>query len=114
MGRVTLRLPDELHRYLRRLGHRRGTSLNQVIVAALGETVHRDEEIGDERNALAEQVRLARVALADLTVEVDVHQPFPEGCPPTALPTDENAAESLPWLSPSLSMTVIDERRDRV
>ncbi len=36
MARVTLRLPEDLHRRLRATAERTGSSLNQLIVAALG------------------------------------------------------------------------------
>ncbi|RME49357.1 MAG: toxin-antitoxin system HicB family antitoxin, partial [Caldilineae bacterium] len=59
MGRLTVRLPDTLHRHLSSIARSEGVSLNQYIVyaltrqTALAYTVHHlsDEEIQQQRKA---------------------------------------------------------------
>jgi len=46
MARLTLRLPDDLHRRMRAASERTGASLNQLIVAALSDALARQAAEG--------------------------------------------------------------------
>ncbi len=114
MTRVTLRLPDELHQRLRVASQKAGTSLNQLIVTALNETVDGEEEAGREKDSLMEQVRHIRTILGDLVVEIDPSQFPPEVRPRPGLPKREELMKLLPRLNPPLSATLAEEREDRI
>jgi hypothetical protein len=110
---VTLRLPDDLHRRLRFTSERTGSSLNELIVAALSEALARGEVAGQEEGALLEQVQHVRRALGDLAVELDLrHVPLPLR-PSEDLPDSDTVRQSMPQLIPPLSATISVDREDR-
>ena len=66
MVRVTLRLPDDLHRRLREKSEEGGTSLNQTIVNALEDALPPDRLVWDESLPLDEKLRLVRAPFLTL------------------------------------------------
>ena len=113
MARVTLRLPEELHRRLRSTSERTGSSLNQVIVAALSEALARAEGARQAESPLLEQVQHVRRALGDLAVEVDASHLPPQLHPRDDLPDTDALRRSMPELVPPLSATISADREDR-
>jgi hypothetical protein len=109
--RVTLRLPDELHRRLEARARAAGASLNQTIVSTLHEALARAAPATDDR---AEALRHIRMALGDLVVALDDAELPPELRPADDLPDVDTLRESMPRLDPPLSRTIIDDRADRV
>ena len=114
MARVTLRLPEDLHRRLRSTSERTGSSLNQVIVAALSEALARGEGARQAESPLLEQVQHVRRALGDLAVEVDARQLPPHLRPREDLPDTDTLRQSMPELIPPLSATISADREDRI
>ncbi|MBI4493873.1 MAG: toxin-antitoxin system HicB family antitoxin [Chloroflexi bacterium] len=114
MARVTLRLPEELHRRLRAASERTGASLNQLIVAALREALARDAVVDQAEEALLEQVQHIRSALGDLAVELDVNHLPPHLRPREDLPHPDTLRRSMPELVPPLSATIVEDREDGV
>ena len=112
MTRLTLRLPDDLHDRLRNASSQTGQSLNQTIVSALSAAL--DETSPDaDQSPLREQLQQVRAALGDLIVEIDVSRFLAElGLADTH--SGEETLRSLPSLDPPLSITVIEDREDRV
>jgi hypothetical protein len=111
--RVTLRLPDDLHHRLEARSRAAGASLNQTIVSTLHEALaHTERDAADD--GPAEQVRLIRMALGDLVVELDETELPPELRPSEDLPDTDALRESMPRLDPPLSATVIADREDRI
>lgn len=113
MSRVTLRLPDDLHRKLQAESWRTGASLNQLIVSTLSEAVARDEAMDREQGHLAEQVKHIRSALGDLAVVLNTDSLPPHLHPEDDLPDPDVYRHSLPVLHPPLSATIIADREDR-
>lgn len=113
MPRVTLRLPDDLHRRLRSTSERTGVSLNQLIVAALSEVLARGEVVDQAEGSLLEQVQHIRRALADLAVELDLRHVPPHLRPSEGLPDTDTLRQSMPALIPPLSATISADREDR-
>ena len=114
MARVTLRLPEDLHRRLRSASERTGSSLNELIVAALSDALARAEVADESEGSLLEQVQHLRRALGDLVVEVDVSHLSPQLRPREDLPDTDTLRRSMPELVPPLSATIISDREDRV
>ncbi len=114
MARVTLRLPEDLHRRLRSASERTGSSLNELIVAALSEALARDELNGQAEGSLLQQVQHVRRALGDLVVEVDVSHLPPQLRPQDDLPDTDTLRQSMPALVPPLSATISADREDRI
>ena len=112
MVRVTLRLPEDLHRRLRAVSQRTGTSLNQLVVAVLGQAVARDDGATEDESYLKEQVNHIRTALGDLAVELDTDQLPSHLRPGEDLPDRAVFARTLPKLSPPLSATIIADREE--
>lgn len=114
MARVTLRLPEDLHRRLRSTSQRSGSSLNQVIVTALDGALRQGEPGGQADSSLLDQVRLVRRALGEMAVEVDAT--FLQGDAPFTedLPDTDTLRKSMPHLTPPLSSTISAEREDRL
>lgn len=113
MARVTLRLPENLHRRLRSTSERTGSSLNELIVAALSEALSRGEVVGQAEGSLLEQVQHIRWALGDLAVAVDASHLPPHLRPSEDLPDTDTLRRSMPELLPALSATIIADREDR-
>lgn len=113
VARVTLRLPEDLHRRLRSISERTGSSLNQVIVAALSEALARGTGAQRAESPLLEQVQHVRRALGDLVVEVDVSHLPPRLRPRDDLPDTDILRQSMPKLVPPLSATLSADREDR-
>lgn len=113
--RITLRLPDELHRRLEARSRAAGASLNQTIVSALHDSLsRRDSDADTGASDLQAQVQQVRLALGDLVAELDESE-LPEGLRAVELLPDADALRgSLPRLDPPLSATVIADREDRV
>lgn len=112
MTRLTLRLPDDLHRRVRGRCAEAGTSLNQFIVAAVREALARPRAEAGEAMTLQQRVKRLRAALGDMVVEID-----PAGFPEWerfagSLPGHEELARSLPRLDPPLSRTIAEEREE--
>ncbi len=68
-GRVALRLPKSLHRNAARLADREGTSLNQLIVAAVAEWVGANTLYAQMTQSLEQQVAEAAVRSMQAVVE---------------------------------------------
>ena len=114
MTRVTLQLPDDLHRRLQAHSRRTGASLNQVIVAALSEAAVSEEDArGEVEGPLKQRVENIRTALGDLAVTLDFEYLPPHLRPDDDLPDTDMFRHSLPQLDPPLSATIIAEREDR-
>lgn len=113
MPRVTLRLPEDLHRRLRSTSERTGTSLNQLIVAALSEALARGEVADQAEGSLLEQVQHVRRTLGDLAVELDLQHVPPYLRPSEDLPDTDTLRRSMPALIPPLSATISADREDR-
>lgn len=113
MARVTLRLPEDLHRRLRSASERTGSSLNELIVAALSEALARGEMADESEGSLLEQVQHVRRALGDLVVEVDVSHLPPDLRPSEELPDTDTLRQAMPELIPPLSTTISTDRDDR-
>jgi HicB family len=113
MARVTLRLPEDLHRRLRAVSQHRGASLNQLIVAILSEAQAHGRLLDQTQDPLLEQVQHVRRALGDLVVELDWSALPPHLQPGEDLPDAETLRHSLPELVPPLSATIIADREDR-
>lgn len=113
MIRVTLRLPEDLHRRLRSASERTGRSLNSLIVSTLDEAVPNGEEAVRFNRSLWEQLQQTRRALGDLAVDVDMNL-APHLWPTADLPDTDTLRESMPRLVPPFSATIIAERDDRV
>lgn len=113
MPRVTLRLPEDLHRRLRSTSERTGTSLNQLIVAALSAALARSEVADQAEGSLLEQVEHVRRTLGDLAVELDLRHVPPYLRPSEDLPDTDTLRRSMPSLVPPLSATMSADREDR-
>lgn len=112
MTRLTLRLPDSLHRRLLALSAEAGTSLNQLIVGALSEAATRPRPQPGQEDSLRERVQRLRAALGDMVVEIDPAD-FPAWVEfRDKLPSHEELARMLPRLDPPLSQTIIEEREE--
>jgi plasmid stability protein len=112
MARITLRLPDELHRRLRVAAREAGRSLNEEIVTILTERLDGESERQDETPLQRERRRI-REALGDLVVDFRPEDFAPFFHP---LPDDfdrDAFFNSLPRLDPPLSQTIIEDREDR-
>ena len=109
--RVTVRLPDELHRRLEARASSVGASLNQTIVSTLHEALARSND--DQTDDRAEERRRIRMALGDLVVEFDESDLPPELRPGDDLPDRDAFRESLPRLDPPISRAIIEDREDR-
>lgn len=105
MARVTLRLPDWLHRQLAEESHAAGRSLNQHIVDALNRSVR-----GDGSPELTERERfrraLGKLALSDEQVAAMVGPIDPN----RKVLSHEELQRLMPRLDPPLSQTIIEER----
>lgn len=114
MARITLRLPDDLHRRLQDTCRRTGNSLNQTIVAALAQALARSDQAPERNSALMEQLSHIKTALRDITVDIEVSR-FPAQLrPEEEVPSREELVARLPTLTPPLSSTILEERRERV
>ena len=113
MARVTLRLPDDLHRRLRAASQQAGASLNELIVATLSEALAHGRVLGQGQDPLLEQVQHVRRALGDLVVELDWSALPPHLQPSRDLADSDTLRQSLPELVPPLSATIIADREDR-
>ncbi len=113
VARITLRLPDDLHRRLQDACQQTGNSLNQMIVAALAQALARGDQSPERNSALMDQVLHIQTALRDMTVEIEASR-FPAHLRPEAVPTGEELVGILPTLIPPLSSTILEERRERV
>lgn len=114
VARITLRLPDDLHRHLQDACRRTGTSLNQIIVAALAQALADRDQSAERNSALMDQVLHIQTALRDMTVEIEASR-FPAHLRPEAeVSTREELFGTLPRLIPPLSSTILEERRERV
>ncbi len=114
MSRITLRLPDDLHRRLRAVSQRAGVSLNQLVMRNLDQALAGQEETAEKDSPLMDQVRHIRVALGDLAVELDIDHLPPHLRPGEDLPDRATFMKSLPQLEPPLSATIAADREDRL
>lgn len=111
MARLTLRLPEDLHRTLRECSQRTGSSLNELIVVALRDSLGRNLT-DDGPDTLDRQRERLRQALGDLVEELHPAL-FPEAFFPTVpLPDVDRLREMMPVLDPPLSATVIAQREE--
>ncbi len=114
VARITLRLPDDLHRRLQDTCRRTGNSLNQTIVAALAQALARSDQAAERNSALMEQLSHIKTALRDITVDIEVSRFPAQFRPEEEVPSREELVALLPTLSPPLSSTILEERRERV
>jgi len=113
MTRITLRLPDDLHRRLEDACRRSGTSLNRMIVAALAQALERRDASADGQSALMDQVSHIQTALREMTVEIATKH-LPSQLRPERDVTGQKRPRALPTLVPPLSSTILEERREQV
>ncbi len=113
MPRVTMRLPEDLHRRLRSASERTGASLNQLIVAALSVALAWGEVADQAEGSLLEQVEHVRRALGDLAIELDLQHVPPYLRPSEGLPDTDTLRQSMPALIPPLSATISPDHEDR-
>ena len=114
MARVTLRLPDELHKRLCEASRKRGISLNRAIIETLRSAADPSGPVDLDGMTLEAQVQHLRTVAEALSGEIR-----PEDFPPELLsqksPAERaRALRSLPRLDPPLSQTLIEEREDRI
>lgn len=113
MARITLRLPDDLHRQLQSSSRQSGKSLNQTIVDALSDQLRQCSEEDSEETPQEKERRRIREALGDLVVDFR-----PEDYAPLFRPLPKNfdreaLFRSMPRLDPPLSQTIIEDREER-
>ena len=113
MARVTLRLPEDLHARLRSAAERSGTSLNQLMIAALTEGLERQAPSPKSGDSLREQVAYLRRALGSLAVDLSTGLLPPHLQPGRDYPDSDTLRSSMPELDPPLSTTIIADRVDR-
>jgi len=113
VARITLRLPEDLHRRLHSASERTGSSLNQMIVAALRDALARAEVAEEMEGSLLERVRHIRRTLGDLVVELETRDLPPHLRPREDLPDTDTIRQSMPELVPPLSATIIADRQER-
>ena len=114
MGRVTLRLPDDLHGRLRSTSIRTGSPLNELIVSAVAEALERVDSRDDPEDSLLEEIRHVRLALGDLVIDTGMIE-LPYGRQPNEdLADTDTLRESMLPLAPPLSATIEDDREDRL
>jgi hypothetical protein len=114
MSRVTLRLPEDLHRGLRTASQRDGVSLNQLIVDALRASLARSPDAAEVENPLIEQVRQIRSALGEIAIPLETSLLPPHLQPRDDLPTADMLRRSMPELVPPLSATITADHEDRL
>lgn len=113
MTRVTLRLPDDLHRRLQITAEWTGSSLNQLIISALSETLSRDAEPEGPEDTLLGQVRHLGRTLGDLTTEIDDREITSMQGQGDDAPDTNTLRESMPRLNSPLSATIRADRDER-
>ena len=113
MARVTLRLPDDLHRRLRAASQKRGLSLNDLAIATLSHALAQGNADGEAEDRLFKQVQQIRSVLGGLAVELDANALPAELRPGGDLPDVDTIRQSIPELAPPLSVTIIADREDR-
>lgn len=112
MAKVTVRLPDHLHRSLRSESARTGESLNQLIVDAVSCALEKDRPGTPPKTSLQVEVERIKRLLGDMVGEVD-YSHFPEHLRPTPdLPDTVTLAKSLRRDIPPLSAAIIQEREE--
>ncbi len=111
MGRVTVRLPDDVHRSLRAEAARKGESLNQLIVEAVSSALEPQGPRASKTPLQKEVARIKRL-LGDIVGEVD-YSHFPEHLRPRPdLPDTETLTDALGERLPPLSAQIIKEREE--
>ena len=113
MTRITLRLPDELHRRLRAVSQEAGTSLNQTIVTILDGATNGERKSSEKLSLREAERRRLRAALGDHLADLDVDSLL--SLVPHAVPVSshEELQRMMPKLDPPLSRTIIEDREDR-
>jgi plasmid stability protein len=114
MTRVTLQIPDELHKRLSDRARETGETVSQAIVDILSDAMGPERTDAQAETPLDAERRRIREALGDLVV--DFH-PEDFGALFHPLPDDfdrEAFFQSLPRLDPPLSRTIIEDREDRI
>jgi hypothetical protein len=114
LTRITLRLPDDLHRRLSAASEQYGTSLNQLIVAMLNGALAHDDLAASMEDLVLAQVQQIRRAMGDLVVEIDADFLPPGVRPREHLPDSDTLRQGMPTLHPPLSATIIADREDRL
>lgn len=110
MVRVTLRLPADVHRRLRAAAARRGTSLNQMVVAAPSQALAREEDETPAERPMPAQVPHIRQVLSDLVSTLELHALPPHLRPSDDLPESKTLRRTLPQLIPPRSAMLVAER----
>lgn len=114
MGRVTVRLPDHLHRSLRAESTRTGESLNQLIVDAVSNALDVDAPVESPKTPLQKEVERIRRLLGPLVAQGEPdYSGLPEHLRPGPdLPDTETLTDALGPGLPSLSAQIIREREE--
>ena len=112
MKRLTLRIPDDLHRRLHASSRASHSSLNDTILTMIRRGLTASEEGPADETPRERERRRVHEALASFSSRSDTNSLFP-WVPP--LPPDfdwEAFRRSLPVLDPPLSQTIIQEREE--
>jgi hypothetical protein len=110
MGRITLRLPDDLHSTLKRRSYESDTSLNETIVTLLRERLARYEYPMAQTTPLERERSRIREALGDLVVQYQPEDfaPFVKR-PPTEI---DREALFRSMAGVNLSAAIVEERNE--
>lgn len=113
MARVTVRLPDHLHRSLRSESARTGESLNKLIVNAVSNALEPDASAEPPKTPLQKEVERIRRLLGPMVAQESDFSRFPEHLRPTPdLPNTETLTDALGKDIPPLSAAIIQEREE--
>lgn len=113
MQRLTLRLPDRLHRRLRERARGTGASLNQLIIEELDRSIPSSDQPAPTPGSVEEERRLVRIALKDGLVDAAGFGWTTSGDDSLEVLDDAAFRASMPKLDPPLSRTIIEDRENR-
>ena len=113
MARITLRLSDDLHQRIEAASRQSGVSLNQLIVSTLRAACENNRLEYRDADPLVERVKHLRLIMGDLVEEIDPDE-LPADISEVELQPIEEFRRALPVLDPPLSVTIAQEREDRL
>jgi hypothetical protein len=112
MTRLTLRLPDEVHRRLAATARESGDSLNQAIVAILSDALGCGKSGRAEETPRVAERRRIREALGDLLVEYKAEDFAAFLGPPMDREQRDAIIALISPMDPPLSHSIIEEREE--
>jgi hypothetical protein len=111
---ATLTIPDNLYEQLRAAATRQHRPVEDLLREAIETVARPDDSLENEPTTRDEAIRRVRDVLGD-DLESGNTEVLPPHLRPHELPVDHAALRaSMPVLDPPLSVTVADERDDRV